>query len=282
MKTSTQPSAWSGFTSAVGPTYPLATLIAILLVAGPAREAAAVPLAYEGFQYLPNQPLPTMGGGIGWAGPWIPLSGAMVDQPPSLNYPSAPPSTGDALMTLGTGAAFRPFAAPFNNASSDLWISFEELTSVGAVPGATVDIQPVAALPNITVNKDAGGNVFLNGILAGPSVGVGFVDFFVLQLVQWNGADTLVNLYLDPGAILGPPSASIVLPGPMFQTMQFNYQANAGQLLDEIRMGTTVMDVAAVPEPDTFTLLTGALLLLLLFAARSGREPRRREAGHAG
>ncbi len=273
MKTPTQPSAKCGFTSAARPAYRLAALIAILLVTGPAREAAAVPLAYEGFQYVPGQPLPAMAGGVGWGGPWIQTVGAMFDQPPSLSYPSALPSTGDALITSGTGSAFRSFAAPFDNAAGDLWISFQELTSVGAVPGALVDIQPtLAVIPDITVNKDAVGNVFLNGIPAGPSVGVGFTDFFVLQLVQWNGAATMVNLYLDPGVILGPPSASVLIPGPLFQTMQFNYQANAGQLLDEIRMGTTVADVAAVPEPGTFTLLAGAWLLTFAVRQRQARR----------
>jgi hypothetical protein len=104
MKTSTQPSAKCDVISAARPAYCLAALIAILLVTGPTREAAAVPLAYEGFQYAPGQPLPAMVGGVGWGGPWIQTVGAMFDQPPSLSYPSALPSTGDALITLGTGS----------------------------------------------------------------------------------------------------------------------------------------------------------------------------------
>jgi hypothetical protein len=234
------------------------------LALGLAREAAAIPLAYEGFQYVANQPLPTMNGGTGWApGFWTQLSGAMFDQPPSLSYPSALPSNGDALLTTVAGTASRSFAGPFSNAGSDLWFSFEELTAIGAVPGALVDIrQPTAVLPDITVNKDSSGAITLNGIAAGLSAGVGFVDFFVVQVVQFSGGSSLVNLYLDPGAILGPPSASVVIAGPAFQAAEFDYQANAGQELDEIRVGTAVSDIAAVPEPSTFTLLAGALLPL--------------------
>ncbi|MFZ0829316.1 MAG: hypothetical protein WAO02_18040 [Verrucomicrobiia bacterium] len=263
----------SGFKSAAASTRHLAAPLVLFLALGLAREAAASSLAYEGFNYLVNQPLPTMNGGTGWApGVWTQLSGGMVDQPPSLSYPSALPSSGDALMTLATGSASRSFAAPFSNAGSDLWFSFEELTAIGAVPGALVDIrQPTAVLPDIAVNKDSSGAITLNGIAAGSSAGVGFVDFFVLQLVQFGGGNTLVNLYVDPGAVLGPPSASVMVAGPAFQAQEFDYQANAGQKLDEIRVGTTVSDIAAVPEPATFTLLAGALLLLP-FAARKGQR----------
>jgi hypothetical protein len=223
-----------------------------------------------------NQPLPTMNGGTGWApGFWTQNSGGMVDQGPTLSYPSALPSNGDALLTLATGAASRPFAAPFSNAGSDLWISFQELTAIGAVPGALVDIrQPTAVLPDITVNKDSSGAITLNGLAAGFSAGVGSVDFFVLQLAQFSGGGTLVNLYVDPGAVLGPPSASVVIAGPAFQAQEFDYQSNAGQKLDEIRLGTAVSDIAAVPEPSTFAML-GAAMLLAPFAASKGHKPGR-------
>jgi hypothetical protein len=257
--------------------YRLAALLVLVLVLGPARESVASILVYEGFNYIVNQPLPTMTGGTGWApGPWTQLSGGMVDQPPSLTYPTALPSTGDALLTQVGGAASRSFAAPLSNSGSDLWISFLEQNSVGAVPGAQVDIQqPTAVLPDIEVDKATGNAVTLNGLPAGSVTGVG-ADLFILQLVQWSGGGTLVNLYLDPGLVLGPPNASVLLSGPAFQAQDFYYQSNAGQELDEIRVGTTLSDVAAVavPEPATFTLLAGALLLP--FAVKTRRLLRKR------
>jgi len=251
--------------------YRLAALLVLCLAIGPAREAAASILAYEGFNYAVNTPLAAMNGGPGWAGPWTQISGAMFDQSPTLSYPSALPSTGDALLTQPPGSASRTFAASFSNAGSDLWISFQELTAVGAVSGAQVDIQqPTAVLPDIEVNKDAGGAITLNGLPAGVSAGDGFVDFFVLQLVQWSGGTTLVNLFVDPGAVLGPPNASVLINGPAFLAQNFYYQANPGQELDEIRVGTTALDVSAVPEPSTLAMLTGGLLLLP-FTARTRR-----------
>jgi hypothetical protein len=257
--------------------YRLAASLVLFLAIGLAREAAASPLAYEGFNYVINQPLSTMNGGTGWAGSWTQISGGMVDQPPTLSYPAALPSTGDALSTFGSGAASRSFLTPLSNTGSDLWISFMELTAVGAVSGASVELQqPSPSLPDIDVNKDAGGAITLNGLAAGVSAGVGNVDFFVLQLVQWSGGATLVNLFVDPGVVLGPPNASLLIPGLAFQAQQFYYQSNAGQVLDEIRVGTTPLDVAAVPEPSTFTMLAGALLLLPFAASMKGRCVKKR------
>jgi hypothetical protein len=217
-------------------------LLILLLALGTVREAAAIPLAYEGFQYVAGQPLPTMVGGFGWApGPWT-GSGLMVDTPPTLSYPTALPSSGDALLNPAAGEAWRYFGAPFNNAVSDLWISFQEETAA-AGSGAFVDIVPLSG-PDIQVNKNGLGAITLNGIAAGLSVGVGNVDFFLLQVRQFSGGVTVINLFVNPNAVLGPPSASFIISS-VFQAYQFYYRTDPGQLLDEIRVGTTPQDVAA-------------------------------------
>ena len=53
---------------------------------------------------------------------------------------------------------------------------------------------------------------------------------------------------------------------------QFYFRTDPGQFLDEIRVGTTPLDVSAVPEPSTFTMLAAALLL---FAGHTRRRLRR-------
>jgi hypothetical protein len=246
----------------------LAVSLLFFLAIGLAREAAAVGLAYEGFQYVAAQPLPTMAGGFGWApGGWT-GSLLMVDQPPTLSYPTALGSTGDALLNPEEGEAFRPFAALFNNMANDVWLSFQEETlAIGS--GALLDLQLLgSAIPDIAVYKDAIGAITLNGIAAGFSAGIGSVDFFVLQLAQFSGGVSVVNLFVDPGAVLGPPSASFAIPTAIFAN-QIYYVSNPGQLLDEIRVGTTLGDVAAaVPEPSTFAMLAGALLLQFAASAR--------------
>jgi len=218
-----------------------ASLVILLLALASAREAAALPLAHEGFQYFPAQPLPTMVGGFGWApGPWT-GSSQMVDTPPTLSYPSALPSSGDALFNPAAGEAWRYFGWPFNNAGNDLWFSFQQETAAPG-SGAFVDILPLSG-GDIRVNKDAAGNITLNGVPAGISAGVGKVDFFLVQVVQFNGFLTVVNLYLDPGAALGPPSATFSTT-MVFQANEFYFRTDPGQWLDEIWVGTTPQDVS--------------------------------------
>jgi hypothetical protein len=226
------------------PNYPVGSLVILLFAILPVRQAAASPLAYEGFQYVAGQTLPTMAGPYGWApGPWT-GSSLMVDQPPTLSYPAALPSTGDALYNPAAGEAWRNFLVSWDNSLNDLWISFQEETPA-AGSGAFVDILPVSG-PDIQVNKTGGGAITLNGLAAGSSAGVGNVDFFVLQFVRFSGGVTWVNLWLNPAPVLtAVPSASFPIPS-VVQIQQFYYRTDPGQLLDEIRVGTTPQDVAAV------------------------------------
>lgn len=254
-------------------TIRLAASLILFFAIGSAREAGAVSLAYEGFGYISAQPLPTMAGGVGWGAPWT-GSFLMVDQPPTLSHPSALTSTGDALFNPAEGEAFRPFAAPLVNAVNDLWVSFQE-ESVALGSGALFDLQiSSGTTSDITVSKDALGAITLNGLAAGSSAGIMSVDFFVLQLAQFGGGISVINLFVNPGLVLGAPNASFAIASGIFAN-QVYYISNPGQLLDEIRVGTKLGDVAAAaaPEPATFTMLAGALLVQ--FAARTRRLRRK-------
>jgi hypothetical protein len=231
-------------------------LTLLLLLAG-SSTARAASLVYEGFQYLPGQTIPTMAGGTGWApGPWT-GSAQMVDAPPTLQFPTALPPTGDSLLNPAPGEAFRSFVAPLTNAGNELWISFMQ-QSLAAGTGAFVSLDPSGGAGSITVTKDLGGAITLGaGGLSAPggfSAGPGHTDFFVLGLSQFSGTTT-VDLFLNPGPALGPPTASLTLPAP-FVLSRFYFRTDPNQELDEIRIGTSLVDVAAaVPEPGTALLL---------------------------
>jgi formylglycine-generating enzyme required for sulfatase activity len=224
------------------------SLLIPLLSLALAREAAAIPLAHEGFQYLPAQILPTMSGGFGWAPGFWTGSSQMVDAPPTLSYPAALPSSGDALFNPAPGEAFRLFMVPFDNTANEIWFSFQEKSAL-PTSGTFVDIQPVSGV-DIQVNKDPAGNITLNGNAAGISAGLGNVDFFLIQVVQFTGAITVVNLYLNPGAALGPPSATFSTTMP-FLANEFYFRTDPGQWLDEIWAGTTLQDVSADSMPGS-------------------------------
>jgi len=241
-------------------TYGMAASLALFVVMGPPREAAAGLLAYEGFQYVPAQTLPTMPGGIGWApGPWT-GSAQMVDQPPTLSYPTGAPSSGDALFNPVAGEAWRNFMVPLNNAANDIWLSFQE-QSVGAAGGAFVDLLPTTGI-DVAVNKASGGAITLNGLAAGFSAGPNNTDFFLLQIAKFSGGTTWVRLWVNPPAALGPPNAIFPIPS-VFNLTQFYYRSDASQALDEIRVGTTPGDVAGAATGGGlgFTTAGGSLTL---------------------
>jgi hypothetical protein len=181
----------------------------------------------------------------------------MVDAPPTLQFPTALPSTGDSLTNPAPGEAFRSFSVPLTNAGSELWISFMEQSLVAGT-GSFVSLDPSGGAGSITVTKDAGGAITLGagGLLApgGLSAGPGHTDFFVIGLSQFSGT-TRVDLFLNPGPALGPPTASLILPAP-FVLSRFYFRTDPNQELDEIRIGTSLVDVAAAaPEPGTALLL---------------------------
>jgi len=251
-----------------------ASCLTLLLFLAASSSVRASPLVYEGFQYLPGQTLPTMAGGTGWApGPWT-GSLQMVDAPPTLQYPSALPSNGDALSNPAPGEAFRSFLMPVTNAGSELWVSFMEKSLVGGT-GAFVSLDPSGGggAGSITVSKDTASAVTLGagGLFApgGLSAGPGITDFFVLRLSQFSGTTT-VDLFLDPGPALGAPSASLTVAAPFVLT-QFYFRTDPSQELDEIRIGTSLVDVAAaVPEPGT-VLLFGLGAVGIARVRRRGR-----------
>ena len=92
--------------------------------------------------------------------------------------------------------------------------------------------------------------------LAGPSSGVGNVDFLLLHVSQFTGSST-VDLFLNPTGPPGLPSATFTVPLP-FSLSQFYYRSDPLQQLDEIRVGTRPTDVSAVPEPVTGILMVSA------------------------
>ena len=151
-------------------------------------------------------------GGFGWApGPWTGNASQMVDMPPTLSYPWRYRHQVMRSLIQRRGEAFRLFMVPFNNTANDIWFSFQEKT-VAAGSGRSMDLQPTSGV-DIQVNKDGLGNITLNGVAAGFSAGVGNVDFFLIQVAQFSGGVTWVNLYLNPGVPLGPPNR--VFPNPV-------------------------------------------------------------------
>jgi PEP-CTERM motif-containing protein len=69
-------------------------------------------------------------------------------------------------------------------------------------------------------------------------------------------------------SVLGPPNDFFVRVPELFQN--FEYRSGSGEVLDEIRVGTTFGDVA-VPEPGTLLLLGSGLAGLAVAGERRER-----------
>lgn len=226
-----------------------------LALAGSSGSALGVGIAYEGFLYAAGTPLPVMGGCCGWAAPWV-GSGMMIAAPPTLSYPVALPSAGNALQNTAIGEGWRVLPGGVTNFGGDLWVSFmEQSPAVGG--SALVSLDPSGAgFGTLHINKNALGAVTASA--GGPAVGVGMsrgpglTDFFVVRLRQFGGGFTIIDIYLNPAIALTAALPNVSLAAPMpFALGRFYYRSDMGQWLDEIRIGTMPGDVAAAIAPPT-------------------------------
>ncbi len=206
-------------------------------------------IAVEQFVYPVGTPMPAMGGCCGWSAPWV-GSNLITANPPTMAYPLALPSAGIAAFNPAAGEGWRTLPGGVTNFGNDLWVSWMEKSAV-AGSGAFVSLDPPGAgFGTLQVFKDAAGNVFASlgggAVPVGPSSGVASVDFFVARIRQFSGGTTVVDLYLNPTAVLpiAPVSVTLVSPLP-FALARYYYRSDGGQWLDEIRIGTLPGDVAA-------------------------------------
>jgi hypothetical protein len=214
--------------------------------------AAASSLVYDGFNYLPGA-LSGNNGGVGFAAPWLADPGVTV-QPPGLSHPLALPSTG-----LEVGGAFNS-ARPLSSALGlpEYWVSFQ----INSNPGndqVWLGLDTAASSTPLvwfgrrlnTYFIQQGTTAAITGGVASP---VGVTDLLVARFQQ-SGALTNVDLWVNTNNFALPPLISTVVPTVPYTWA--NMQVQSGLFADEIRIGTTPLDVAT-PEPASLALLAMA------------------------
>ena len=212
--------------------------------------ASASNLVYDGFDYLPGA-LSGNNGGVGFAAPWLADPGVIV-QPPGLSHPLALPSAG-----LEVGGAFNS-ARLLSSALSlpEYWASFQ----INANPGndqVWLGLDTASSSTPLvwfgrrlnTYFIQQGTAAAITGGVASP---VGVTDLLVARFKQ-SGAVTDVDLWVNTNNFTLLPLISAVVPTVPYTWA--NMQVQPGLFADEIRIGTTAFDVAAVPEPATLLLL---------------------------
>jgi len=217
------------------------------MVACTAGSALAVGIAGDQFVYAAGTPLPLMGGGFGWAGMWMGNT-YVIAAPPTLAYPLALPSAGNAIQTPATGEAWRVLPGGVTNFGNDIWVSWMELTGIAGGTALVRLDPPGAGFGTLSIFKDAAGIVWASTggvpVAVGPSAGVGGTDFFVVRLRQF-AAGTGIAIYLNPGLALSAAVPNLVLADPLpYSPARYYWRGDGGQRLDEIRIGTGPGDVA--------------------------------------
>ena len=250
---------------------------ALLLAFIPQSQAAL--LAYEGFNtsgdYVSGSPIVGVSGGSGWSGAFT--QGGTY----SFNGAAGGLSYGDLSITVGQATLpsdGNPFEFVQNSraftpvSTGDFWISW--LYSPGS---------PDSIYSGLGISKTSGGELFYigtdgNGQFRVDTTGAGGGNNsygalasgtqFVTVNVNYAAGTLAVYRNPTPGGALGTALTSLsgIVPGEV-KSVVFLGGANGVTSFDELRLGTTYLDVAPVPEPSAILLL--AIVGILPLALRS-------------
>lgn len=272
----------------------IATLfsMALALTIG-AQIAFSAVIAYEGFEYTDGQEIETsaLNGGTGFSGPWTGGSGTNNQWETSgtdIGYSATDTlvsSGGSAILSGSNGSGdfpIRSLSTSYDTFSShDNWYAFtldpagniadfglrlndSNGTQFGLEFNSFTEVEWIGqASGTATVTSlNSGSNLVIVQVEASTSVGV------------TNGA----NVWINPTSFasigdLGTADASIgSFNNFSYDRIAVGNNFYAGQGIDEIRLATTFDDLALVPEPATYALLSGFAALGLMLLRRRLRR----------
>jgi hypothetical protein len=238
-----------------------AVVAAVLMSIG-ARNASASPIANDSFVYPPGA-LPGNIGGSGFVGPWNGDAGVLVQGASGLSHPLGLPSSGRMI-----GGAFnvnRNLGGPLTQ--SVFWASFMIQSTPGNDQVWLGLDTAVTQFPFITFGRRLNEYFIQNSTNTPLTVccasGTGVTDLLTARVTK-GGASTTVDLWVNKLPPLPPDLTAVMPPLPTLQVV--NLQVQNGFLADEVRIGTTVQDVAAAsasaPVPPWATATSGLVLAL--------------------
>ena len=248
--------------------YSLLIGASLALVSLTSANAALV--AYEGFDYAQNTGLNNQTGGIGWTTDWIGgnwrTNNSAFTSPQPGGFENSTGLTYTGLTTVGNAArngqqgnqGFRSFAT--QAATGTYWISFlmqKDTTTSGSYGislyegGTERNFMGTANSGNFSVGGQ-GANVSSISVSLTPSLFVARYNMDTQLAHFWIDSDLSSTTPTDASAFNGSG-------GTTFTAFAFNRIRLGGfhqqGYLDEIRIGTTAMDVGFIPEPSSFALV---------------------------
>ncbi len=266
-------------------------------------SAPATLLVYEDFSYESGSLISGANGGTGFSSAWIDVqTGENRDAiTGGLSYAGVG-SSGNALsMTAPSttgGTDERPITQILGTSAPETWLGFlvnlSSAQPVTSSDGAFISLRPNSSAPSPRVGVFWDGSALRFGLGASNSPTVNLASnpsltlvpgetYFVVAQIIWNTATNTspetINLFVNPDTTSTPTEAAATMQLNVALTSgtardritRVHLTAGAGNtewIFDEIRLGTTYLDV--VPEPPAVGLVGLALtgLGLLHFRRR--------------
>lgn len=269
----------------------LAALPPIILAGFLSREASAALLFEESFNYQAGQSISGANGGTGFPpnNAWQQLSSDVITTE-GLSFPGLSVS-GNALLSTplvdkDSSQSIRSFDAIAMSSGSTYWFSFlmrldsiPEGSSVSdftgyvalmpAISGKALKIGILQGSLNVSIGSNTPG---LQSASSPGTITIGQTYFVVVRIDSGN----LVTLYLNPTpGVENPPGAyqtvsqSLTLATEFTRVGVFSEHIGANWTFDELRLGTTYLDVAPIPEPSEWALIFSGAAALFFLKVRS-------------
>ncbi|MGB6220836.1 PEP-CTERM sorting domain-containing protein [Haloferula sp.] len=250
---------------------------------GALSSANATLVSYESFDYPPpGDPfLDGSNGGLGfsssWRGSGLIDAGSLTGTAGTLT-----PGGNKGLMDIN-GRAWRNLSTSYNDSvTQTIYVSLlmrdgtlnaTDYTVFEMFNGDDGDPSRAFQLGLIAGDGPNDGNIYskVNNTALSSSLGAATTnsDFYLIQFDLVNGADDTVSVWRNPGITPGLADGTITVPSIAFDRIAFAaFGGNPDQALDEFRLGTELVDVLAVPEP------TSASLVILVMGATLLRRKR--------
>lgn len=284
----------------------ISTLLPIIILSLTSASLYGQVLSYDGFSSLDYTESVTINGGSGgsgWSSNWS-VNLQSIDNP--LRYQGSSVSLkytdlqGRSLLTtpgslelVEAGAGAGEIRRSFDSLTGDVWISFLNMRTEDSTQNWDFWLMDSAGGEEFKINyiTASGGRLAIYYEGTQWSYQLNFdpkdtawtpandADFYVMQIsnVGSGNADASVTLWANPVDLTdldAGSAASVVRSGMQIDELgQFGF--NKGRTptgyFDELRIGSSYLDVTAVPEPSVYSILVGLFAFAFIRYSR-GRK----------
>ncbi len=268
--------------------YPLKNRILFSVVFVLGSGVFAAPIAIDQFDYAGGESLSGKGSALdaGWGGAWTSADWNVLSGGSLTGTDATPSVAGNLVVGSGSGRVYRDFDTTYSDATTQtLYMSFIRQDS------STVASRYMAFGLNLGGNHDSfrtfqlgalstdgGGNAAdvwaranndtVSGTLGARNTNA---EYYVVEFNLVNGGDDTINIWRNPSTaeLLSSADASITVGSLSFDRVALASWGTSSLSMDEFRFGTSINDVAVIPEGSSLLLVGLALGTLLIWRRRN-------------